>query len=62
VSESGGTREPVTRRLGTAAGYLALFAASWVVASVAMGNDLPVVGIVLLVVAAAAALVLRRAS
>lgn len=62
MSESGGTRELLARRLGTAAGYLALFALSWVIASLAMGNDLPILGIVLLVAGALAAVLLRRMS
>lgn len=59
MPEPGGTREPLARRLGTAAGYLALFAASWVVASLVMGSGVPIIGIVLLAVGAVAAVLLR---
>jgi hypothetical protein len=62
VSEGGGTHGRLARRLGAAAGYLALFAASWVVASLVIGDDVPVVAIVLLAVAVVVTVALRLRS
>jgi TRAP-type uncharacterized transport system fused permease subunit len=62
VPEPGGTRQPLARRLGAAAGYVALFLVSWIVASVVMGDGVPTVAILLLVATAIVALVVRLRS